>query len=178
MAADSDPEKPALGQVASANNQSELISSADAAHRVIVGDEKVSAVSKSSRDNSQDGLDKLDSHIVHVNEESKEDDPLGHLPPEEAEIIRKQLDIPNVNLNYFSLFRYASRNDIIIIVISAITAVIGGAAMPLMTIIFGQLAGTFQQFALGVITAAKLQSELNGFTLYVFLFILFIPVSD
>jgi len=177
MAADSDPEKSALGQLASANNQSEHISAADVAHQVIIGDEKVSAPSKSSGGGSQDGLDKLDSHIIHVNEDSK-DDPLGHLPPEEAEIIRKQLDIPEVDLNYFSLFRFASRNDIIIIVISAITAVIGGAAMPLMTIIFGQLAGTFQKFALGAITAAKLQSELNRFTLYVFPFILFIPVFD
>ncbi|CAZ82915.1 unnamed protein product [Tuber melanosporum] len=114
----------------------------------------------------QGDLDRLDSHIVHVSEDGGEDDPLGHLPPEEAEIIRKQLDIPNIDPNYFTLFRFASRNDIIIIVISIIAAVIGGAAMPLMTIIFGQLGGTFQNFILGYITAAKMQSELNRFTLY------------
>lgn len=168
MVADTDPEKSALGQAASTNNQSEQISAADATHQAIIGDEKVSAISKSSGSSSHDGLDKLDSHIVHVNEGSKEeDDPLGHLPPEEAEIIRKQIDMPKVDLNYFSLFRFASKNDITIMVISAIMAVIGGAAMPLMTIIFGQLAGTFQHFALGEITGAKLQSELNKYTLYV-----------
>ncbi|RPB05623.1 putative Leptomycin B resistance protein pmd1 [Choiromyces venosus 120613-1] len=96
----------------------------------------------------------------------KEDDPLGHLSPKEAEIIRKQLDMPKVELNYFSLFRFASNNDIIIIVISALTAIIGGAVMPLMTIIFGQLAGAFRDFMLGAIDGAKMQSELNRFTLY------------
>src|SRR5207302_9011220 len=95
------------------------------------------------------------------------------LPPEEAEIIQKQLDIPKVDVNYVGIFRFASRNDMIIIVIAASAAILGGAAMPLMTIIFGQLGGTFQKFALGYITTAKMQSELNRFTLYVFLFIIY-----
>ncbi|KAG0640566.1 P-loop containing nucleoside triphosphate hydrolase protein [Tuber brumale] len=154
MAADSDPEKLVLGQAALANNQNEQISATSEGNGGI------------HNGSMQGDLDRLDSHIVHVNEDGGEDDPLGHLPPEEAEIIRKQLDMPKVDPNYFSLFRFASRNDIIIIVISAIAAVIGGAAMPLMTIIFGQLGGTFQNFTLGYLTAAKMQSELNRFTLY------------
>ncbi|KAG0129075.1 P-loop containing nucleoside triphosphate hydrolase protein [Tuber indicum] len=154
MSADSDPEKLVLGRAALANNQNDQISATSEGNGGI------------NNDSTQGDLDRLDSHIVHVSEDGGEDDPLGHLPPEEAEIIRKQLDIPKIDPNYFTLFRFASRNDIIIIVISIIAAVIGGAAMPLMTIIFGQLGGTFQNFILGYITAAKMQSELNRFTLY------------
>jgi ATP-binding cassette subfamily B (MDR/TAP) protein 1 len=48
--------------------------------------------------------------------------------------------------SFFSLFRYATRTDLIVIFISAICAVISGAALPLMTVVYGSLSGSFGDF--------------------------------
>jgi hypothetical protein len=77
-------------------------------------------------------LQKLDSEVIKVDE--KEDDPFKHLPPNEAEILKRQLDIPVVQTNFRTLFRYATTNDKIILGISVICSIAGGAALPLMTV--------------------------------------------
>ena len=92
-------------------------------------------------------LKKLDSNVIEVKKE--EEDPFRHLPADEAEILRRQVDIPVVSSSYWTLYRYATLNDKIIIVVSAICAIAGGAALPLMTIVFGNLAGQFQGLILG-----------------------------
>lgn len=130
---------------------------------VVVGDEKIEA--SNSRHSSS--ITRLDSHIVKVDEGAKEEDPLDHLPPDERAIIKRQLDMPEIKLNYFTLFRFATRNDLILIFTAALASIIAGAVMPLMTIVFGELAGVFQEFALGTITPDDMQSELNRFTMYV-----------
>jgi len=79
-------------------------------------------------------VEKLDSHIIKINNAKEGDEAYAHLPPHEREIVKRQLDIPNVKVTYATLFRYATRNDIIIIVISCICAIVGGAVMPLMTV--------------------------------------------
>jgi len=79
-------------------------------------------------------IEKLDSHIIKINNAKEDDEAYAHLPPHEREIVKRQLDIPNVKVTYATLFRYATRNDIIIIVISCICAILGGAVMPLMTV--------------------------------------------
>ena len=77
-------------------------------------------------------IQKLDSKVINVDE--KEDDPFKHLPPEEAEILKRQVDIPVVDIGFKTLFRYATTYDKIIIVISIICSIAGGAALPLMTV--------------------------------------------
>ena len=79
-------------------------------------------------------VEKLGSHIVKVNEVKEGDEDYAHLPAHEREIIKRQLDVPNVKVTFLTLFRYATRNDIIIIVVSCICAIAGGAVMPLMTV--------------------------------------------
>lgn len=68
----------------------------------------------------------------------------AHLPQHEAEILKLQLHAPSVQISWFGLYRYASRMDILIIFISAICAIVAGAALPLFTILFGSLATAFQ----------------------------------
>ena len=92
----------------------------------------VSSSSSSSQGDSD--LEKLDSKIVKVRDVKEGDDLYAHLPAHEREIIQRQLDIPPITASFLTLYRYATRNDIIIIVISAICAIIGGAVMPLMTV--------------------------------------------
>lgn len=93
-------------------------------------------------------------------------DPMDSLPDHERQILKRQLDTKPVKTSYKTLYRYATRNDIIISCISAVCAIAGGAVMPLMTIIFGQLAGTFQGFFLGTVSPADFSHDLSHFTLY------------
>ena len=79
-------------------------------------------------------LEKLDSHIIKVPEVKKEDEAYQHLPPHEREIIKRQLDIPTVSVTFKTLYRYATKVDLIIIAVSSICAIAGGAVMPLMTV--------------------------------------------
>lgn len=93
-----------------------------------------SGSSGSSSTSDAPKLRKLDSTIVKV-EDSKDDDAAyAHLPPNEMEIVKKQLHIPVVSVTYWTLFRYATKLDLVIIFISAICAIAGGASLPLMTV--------------------------------------------
>ena len=94
------------------------------------------------------------------------DVPFQHLPEHERVILKRQLDLPATKVNYMTLYRYATRNDKIILVIAALAAIIGGAIMPLMTVLFGGLAGTFRSFLLGEISDNQFTSELSRFSLY------------
>lgn len=63
------------------------------------------------------------------------DDPLySHLAPHERQILKKQLDVDETNVSFFGLYRYASRMDILVLVVSAICAIAAGAALPLFTV--------------------------------------------
>ncbi|KAF3938618.1 hypothetical protein ABW19_dt0202138 [Dactylella cylindrospora] len=90
-------------------------------------------------------LEKLDSKYAVKDEEQ---DPLAHLPQHEADIIRRQIDVPESKLNYFSLYRYATRSDLCLIFLSQFASIAAGAVLPLMTVVFGNLAGEFADFAI------------------------------
>ncbi len=107
-------------------------------------------------------LDTLDSTPSNA----EIDDPFKHLPEHEKEILKRQLDLPAVKVNYMTLYRYATRNDKIILVIAGLAAIIGGALLPLMTVLFGGLAGTFQAFTLGNTSPSQFTSELARYSLY------------
>ncbi|KAI1107215.1 P-loop containing nucleoside triphosphate hydrolase protein [Jackrogersella minutella] len=93
-------------------------------------------------------------------------DPFAHLPSNEAEILRRQVFTPEVQTGIKTLYRYASRNDLLIMSASAIGAIAGGAAMPLMTVIFGNLQNTFQGFFFGSVTYDEFMSEMTSLVLY------------
>ncbi|OCK82170.1 ABC transporter-like protein [Lepidopterella palustris CBS 459.81] len=108
-------------------------------------------------------LGKLDSKIVTPEQEN---DTLSHLPVSEREILQRQLEIPTVHVNYFSLYRYSTKVDLVIIAISSFCSIAAGALLPLMTVIFGQLAGTFQGLFLGTLDRDAFNSELRRYSLY------------
>ncbi|KAL8739320.1 MAG: hypothetical protein Q9181_000051 [Wetmoreana brouardii] len=130
--------------------------------------EKQELDGNSSSSSSQDvtALEKLDSKIVKVGEVKEGEEAYAHLPQEEKEIVKRQLDIPSVKVTFKTLYRFATRNDLLIVFISAIAAIGGGAVMPLMTVIFGQLAGVFQNYFTGTTSHSHFNSELAKFTLY------------
>src|SRR2546430_2595963 len=72
----------------------------------------------------EDKLKKLDSKIIKVEAER---DPLAHLTPEEAAVIRLQTEAPEVEVSYFKLYRYASTKDVAQVILALFTAICAGA---------------------------------------------------
>ncbi|OAQ99485.1 hypothetical protein LLEC1_02331 [Akanthomyces lecanii] len=62
---------------------------------------------------------------------------------DEQEIIQRQLHFEEVDSSFFTLFRYATPIDFIVIAISAVFALIAGALVPLPAVLFGQLSDVF-----------------------------------
>ncbi|CAP68810.1 uncharacterized protein PODANS_7_7770 [Podospora anserina S mat+] len=116
-------------------------------------------------------LKKLDSKVVAPPPEAdddKEADPFKHLPEREAKILRDQVYTPDIKVGVATLYRYSSRNDMIILVVSAICAIASGAALPLMTVVFGNLQGTFQDYFTpgSNLSYDEFTSELGSLCLY------------
>ena len=116
----------------------------------------------------QRALTKADSKIAASPKATDPDAIYSHLPPQEAEVLKRQTVTPEIKQGVAVLYRYASRNDVIIIVISAICAIASGAALPLMTVIFGNLQRTFQTYfyAAGSMSYDSFVSELSKYVLY------------
>lgn len=114
---------------------------------------------------SAEELRQLDSKVVKVGD-VQEQDPYRHLPEHEAAILRRQVDIPEVKVGFFTLYRYASRNDWIIWGISCVCTIAAGAAMPLMTVVFGNLTGLFSDYFNGRSTYNDFVGQLSHLVLY------------
>lgn len=125
---------------------------------------RTSSSSRSTIEN--DHLKKLDSKIVKVRDALEGDAALAHLPDHERAILKRQLDVPEVKISFKTLFRYASTWDIVIFWISAFCSIAAGAALPLMTVIFGNLTGVFQRVFLGTISSEEYSSTLVRYVLY------------
>ncbi|KAF4625656.1 hypothetical protein G7Y89_g12507 [Cudoniella acicularis] len=109
---------------------------------------------------------KADTHVVNVPDKDKDEDIYAHLPPAEAEILRRQVNIPVVKSGWKDLYRYATVNDYLIIVVSALCAIAAGAALPLMTVIFGNLAGQFQSYFSGGSSRSDFSHTISHMVLY------------
>lgn len=73
----------------------------------------------------------------------------------ETEVLERQTATPDVDVGVRALFRYATASDVAIMAASAVCAIAGGAALPLMILFFGRLQGTFQGYAGAGATAAQ-----------------------
>ncbi|KAK4210841.1 P-loop containing nucleoside triphosphate hydrolase protein [Rhypophila decipiens] len=87
------------------------------------------------------------------------------LTEEETKIIERQLDLPTVKVTFSTLYRYATRNDRIILAVSTLCCIAGGAGLPLMTLILGSFAGSFQAIFYGTITQDQFNSDLTYYSL-------------
>ncbi|ORX93757.1 P-loop containing nucleoside triphosphate hydrolase protein [Clohesyomyces aquaticus] len=92
--------------------------------------------------------------------------PTTHLSDEEKQIIDKQLHVPKAKVGYFSLYRYANRKEFVIMAISAFASIVAGAVMPLMTLVYGNFAGSMTNFATDALAAQHFKHQINTFTLY------------
>ncbi|KAL7948340.1 P-loop containing nucleoside triphosphate hydrolase protein [Trichoderma barbatum] len=96
------------------------------------------------------------------------DEMFAHLPPNQAEILKRQVYTPEIKAGIKAVYRYASRTDLVIIFISAFCAIASGAAIPMMTIIFGRLQNTFQTYFYGggAMSYDEFVNEMSHFVLY------------
>ncbi|KAH8647770.1 P-loop containing nucleoside triphosphate hydrolase protein [Xylariales sp. PMI_506] len=92
--------------------------------------------------------------------------PFAKLTDDEKRILQIQLDSPEVKASFLSLYRYADKCDYIITIVSIICAIGAGAALPLLTVLFGQLATTFQQVSQDTISYDEFESQLVRNVLY------------
>ncbi|KHN99435.1 ABC multidrug transporter Mdr1 [Metarhizium album ARSEF 1941] len=123
--------------------------------------------------NEKEDLDRAltnaDSRVVAAPPQAADlEDMFRHLPPDEAQILRRQTVTPELKQGVAVLYRYASRNDLIIMAVSAICAIASGAALPLMTVIFGNLQRIFQNYfyAQGHMSYDSFMDELSKYVLY------------
>lgn len=98
--------------------------------------EKSEVVPDSSAASSDDGqqLRKPDSRVLQIKEDKNDEEAYAHLPPHERDVIKKQLEMPTVAVSYLTIFRYATRIDILLIVVSCVSSIAAGAIQPLMTV--------------------------------------------
>lgn len=130
-------------------------------------EKETGAASSSSQSVSEDDhLRKLDSKIVKARDAPEGDAVLAHLPEHERVVLKRQLDVPEVKVSFITLFRYASLWDLVIFYIACLCSIAAGAALPLMTVIFGRLSQVFQGIILGTISQADFESQLVDYTLY------------
>ncbi|QUC19455.1 uncharacterized protein UV8b_03696 [Ustilaginoidea virens] len=113
-------------------------------------------------------LAKADSKVAAPPPAVDSHDSYSHLPPHEADVLRRQIAVPELKQGVAVLYRYASRNDVLILAVSAICAIASGAALPLMTVLFANLQRTFQDFFFsgGKMTYDSFVDEMSKFVLY------------
>ncbi|CAH0021162.1 unnamed protein product [Clonostachys rhizophaga] len=100
-------------------------------------------------------------------DEAEPPDPFDGLPNDEIAILKRQIDISDQSYGVSTFFRYATRMDILIMIVSAVCAAAVGAALPLMTIIFGGLQGVFADYlSLGTLDLGGFESAIAGYVLY------------
>ena len=121
--------------------------------------------SPSSDSSGRPDLRKYDSEIITVRDAPEGDAALAHLPEAERAVLKRQLDVPETKVTYKMLFRYATTWDKVFIVIACIGAIGGGAVMPLMTVVFGNLSGSFQGLVNNTL-GQSFSSILNKYVLY------------
>ncbi len=68
----------------------------------------------SGRTESQSAIEQDHSSVIEI---LKRDD-LDHLSSDERRILQRQLAMPSVKVSYFMLYRYATRIDILILIVS------------------------------------------------------------
>lgn len=130
-------------------------------------DEKA-ALNKAADDESNDShvdLGKLDSQAPNCVRE-KDADPYAALAPEEAAILKRQVETPDIKVGIVSLYRYATRIDLILIFIGAVCAIASGAILPLMTVVFGSLQGTFAGYFNKTVSYDDFMDEMTHLVLY------------
>lgn len=121
---------------------------------------------KSADDSSEDQVNLQKAESQAIQKQPRNEDPYAHLPPGEAAILKRQVDTPDVKVGFQTLYRYATRMDLILLAIGTVSAIASGVIMPLMTIIFGNLQATFSGLPNGTVSRGDFDAEMVRLVLY------------
>ncbi|KAL8655064.1 MAG: hypothetical protein Q9210_001125 [Variospora velana] len=73
---------------------------------------------------------------------------------------------------YFRVFRYADSRSFTMYIFAFVGAIVSGAALPLMAVVFGSFTTRFSNFSTGAVSAADFKREINHYVLYlIYLFV-------
>ncbi|KAL1915703.1 uncharacterized protein VTP21DRAFT_6462 [Calcarisporiella thermophila] len=98
--------------------------------------------------------------------EEKDANMLSGLDPRARVIIQAQTNSPDVDVNFRTLFRYATKSDILLLAIGLIMACAAGSGLPLMTKVFGKLIDVFTQYQTRQMTKSVFEDNIRENTLY------------
>lgn len=131
-------------------------------------DEKAAMKASDESSQGEDPVDlkKLDSTPPRSNEEKGSNDPYRSLPSHEAAILRRQVETPDVKVGLATLYRYASAVDLTLLCVGSLCAIAAGAILPVMTIIFGSLQGTFANYFNGTASYDDFMGSMTHLVLY------------
>ncbi|KAJ5541144.1 P-loop containing nucleoside triphosphate hydrolase [Penicillium frequentans] len=101
----------------------------------------------------------------------KDDHPLS---PAVTRQLQRQIEIQDVKANIGTLLRYATTYDYVVLSILAVAAIAGGAALPVMSIAFGRLAGVLNDAYSGVLD----QHDLNDKTVNTVLYLIYLAIGE
>lgn len=85
---------------------------------------------------------------------------------DEMDVLQQQIDLPSAKVEIWTLYRYATILDYAVLLGGTTCAIAGGAALPLMSVIFGKLAGIFQDTYGGGLTPDDLTRQTRQVVLY------------
>ena len=88
------------------------------------------------------------------------------LHDQEADVLTQQVSSLEEDVGVTTLYRYASTFDIVLVSVSTICAILGGAALPLMTLLFGNFQGTIQGYSLGRASYQEYVDQMTSIALY------------
>lgn len=112
---------------------------------------------------SVSNMEKNEGSVI---ESKSEEDEFAHLPEDEAAILRNQVKIDPSKISYFTLYRYATTTDKLLLAVAHFAAIASGAATPMYTLIFGNLTDKFTEFFLGTLSPHDFQNEINKKSLF------------
>ncbi|KAK9246157.1 P-loop containing nucleoside triphosphate hydrolase protein [Lipomyces tetrasporus] len=108
-------------------------------------------------------LSSASSAIVDV---TTHKDEFSNLPSEDAKILREQVVIPPVKTNLFSVFRYATASDRVLVGLAFVLAIMEGAVKALMPLVFGAITETFTNYFRGFDMNNSTYDEHSDFSAY------------
>lgn len=124
------------------------------------------AADDSSQDEEMTVVQKLDSQKPKPNGPGDNNDPYAHLSDHEAAVLKRQVETPDVKVGLTTLYRYSSRGDLILLSVGSFCSIAAGALLPLMTILFGGLQGTFAQYFNGSSSYDDFNRSMTRLVLY------------
>ncbi|ANB14367.1 ATP-binding cassette alpha-factor transporter STE6 [Sugiyamaella lignohabitans] len=117
------------------------------------------------------GKKKADNDSVVTSKSSKakdkEEDPFHNFSEHDAKILRDQIQSPEPSVSLKTLYRYANKKDVAILILGYGCSIVAGAALPMFTLVFGNLTQEFSAFFTGENPdPEKFQAGINHNTLY------------